>query len=82
MKITTPCALRVLCLSTRSYITDCLIGYPPIWGNPTVDRADGNVCAVKNTEERGKSESSIRINCKDKNAGKCNVNHRKSRNAG
>jgi len=33
-----------------------------------VDRADGNVCAVKNTEERGKSENPIRINRQDKNA--------------
>jgi len=33
-----------------------------------VDRADGNVCAVKNTEERGKSENPIWINRQDKNA--------------
>ena len=32
-----------------------------------MDRADGNVCAVKNTEERGKSENPIRINRQDKN---------------
>ena len=54
-------------LSTRSRITDCHCGYPFIRGNPAVERADGNVCAVSPQDNVEQSESPIRINCQDKN---------------
>ena len=39
-----------------------------IWGNPTAERADGNVCAVSLQGNVGKSENPARTNCQDKNA--------------
>ena len=41
---------------------------PSIRGNPTAERADGNVCAVSSQDNVVKSENPAQINCQDKNA--------------
>jgi len=55
--------LCVLCLSTRSYITDCLTGYPFHWGNPTAQCVDGNVHVVSPRNNVVKSENLIQVKC-------------------
>ena len=45
-----------------------LVATPSIRGNPTAERAEGNVCAVSSQNNVVKSESPARTNCQDKNA--------------
>jgi len=47
-----------------------LAATPAIRGNPTAERADGNVCVVSSQNNVVKSESPARTNCQDKNAKK------------
>ena len=45
-----------------------LAATPAIRGNPTAERADGNVCVVSSQNNVVKSENPAQINCQDKNA--------------
>ncbi len=51
---------------TRSYITNCLTATSFIRGNPTVGCVNGNVGVLSSQDNVEKSESPIRLNCKDK----------------
>ena len=53
--------------ATRSRITDCPNwAAPSIRSDPTVERVDGNVCAVSSQDNVEQYENPTYINCQDK----------------